>query len=111
MLPSFCSETVTIKRATETIERGSAVKDWDNPVETSVLGCSVQPAGTSLAITDRQSSSITLECWMPPSTDVMAGDRITIDSKDYEIDGDPLVQVSPTGALSHIVCPLVRWEG
>lgn len=112
MLPSFCSQTIEIVRAktTKTV-RGSEVPEWSETVTTTVTGCSVQPASSSLTL-DGRVLGIT-DAWtayVPEGTDVKAGDHITFAGNTYEIQGEPRVW---TGAFtkSHIQLNLIRWEG
>jgi hypothetical protein len=112
MLPSFCSQTVDIVRAKKTkTVRGSDVPDWSDTVTTTVTGCSVQPASSSLSL-DGRVLGIT-DAWtayVPAGTDVKAGDHIKYRGKTYEIQGEPRVWVGAFN-MSHIQLNLVRWEG
>lgn len=112
MVLSFFTQSVTVKRPGSTTSRGSAVPDWDNATETTVNGCSVQPASTSLSQDGRVLGiSDGYTAYLPPETDVEAGDHIVYDGKEYAIDGEPRVWFSPSGRLNHIQLNLVRWEG
>ncbi len=112
MLPSFCSQTIEIVRAKKTkTVRGSEVPDWSETVTTTVKGCSVQPASSSLTL-DGRVLGIT-DAWtayVPEGTDVKAGDHIAFAGNTYEIQGEPRVWI---GAFtkSHIQLNLIRWEG
>ena len=111
-LPSFCRETVAVLRAPLVDQRGTKVRDWTKAVEHFVTGCSVQFSSTS---TDRGeprdavSSSATL--YAPPGADVATGDRVSCAFGEFWVEGQPMPRVSPTGAVSHVECPLARWEG
>lgn len=111
MLPSFCNDTVTVERAPIVETRGRKERDWTNPESWEVSGCSFQPAQGSTAWGDaRQSVTVRATLYMPPGSDVQAGDRITYCNVQYSIDGAPLPWTSPTGRVSHIQCSLVDWS-
>lgn len=112
-LPSWASDSITVIRPSTTTSRGSTIFDYDNPTSsTSVSGCSVQPASTSLDI-DGRVLGLTdgLTAYIPPSTDVVAGDMIVYNSEKYLINGEPRSWSSPTGAASSIILNLVRYSG
>lgn len=111
-LPSFCNQTVTVRRAPMEALRGTAERDWSKAESHDIAGCSVQFASTS---TDRGepreavSSAATL--YAPPGADVRAGDRISCEFGEFAVEGRPMPRISPTGAASHVECPLAWWEG
>lgn len=111
-LPSWANDFVTRIRAGTIEERGTIYPDWDHPDELTIGGCSMQPAGTSLSQDGRiQGITEGYTCYMPPGSDVRAGDRIGYNGNVYTIDGDPRIWKSPTGRVSNIVLNLERWEG
>ena len=112
MLPSFCKDSVTVKRAQLVDRRGSKVLDWSNPTSTTLKGCSVQPSTTSRDFDGRTVQ--VYEGWTLyalPGSDLQAGDRIEYDGLTFEIDGAPMKQPSPTGRVSHIWARLAEWRG
>jgi hypothetical protein len=112
MLPSFCSQSITIIRPGTKEVRGSIVPDWEHTAQPVVVGgCSVQPASSSLSLDGRVLGiSDAWTAYLPEGTDVKAGDHILFDGNTYEISGEPRVW---TGAFtrSHIQLNLTRWEG
>lgn len=111
MLPSFCTDSVTVERAPLVDSRGTKVPDWNHAESWEVSGCSVQPVQGSTTWTDpRQAVTVRATLYAPPSADIQAGDRITYQGHKYAIDGAPLPWKSPTGAVSHIQCALVDWR-
>lgn len=80
--------------------------DWDDPVPTTVEGCSVQPANTSEFTTDRDSFTTRHVAFLPASTDVRSTDRAIWNGDTYEVDGDVLTW--DYGPLSHLVINLRR---
>lgn len=111
-LPSWAKDTVTRLRAGTIDRRGSTEADWSHPSELEILGCSVQPASTSLSQDGRVlgvSEGETL--YMPPGSDVKAGDRIRWAGNVYTITGEPRAWTSPTGRVSSLQAPLERWKG
>lgn len=112
MLHSWCNDSITILRPATTTSRGSTIYDWTRATQTNVSGCSVQPASTSLS-QDGRVLGITdgLTAYVPPGTDVKAGDRIVFNSETYTINGEPRAWSSPTGRVSAIQLNLQRWSG
>lgn len=111
MLPSFCQQQLTIVRPKTITERGSEIPDWEHTTRTTVNGCSVQPATTSLTMDGRVLGiSEGMTAYLPEGTDVQAGDHIEYDGQTYEINGEPKKWV---GAFtrSNIQLNLIRWEG
>ena len=112
MLPSWASDTVTRLRASIITQRGSQIPDWTNPDTLQITGCSIQPAGTSLTQDGRvQGTSEGFTCFLPPGSDVLAGDRIRYNGQTYTIMGEPKVWRSPTGQVSNTQLQLERWYG
>lgn len=112
MLPSFCRDAITVKRAQLVDRRGTQVLDWENPQEFTVSGCSVQPNTTTRDF-DGRAIQVT-EDWTlyaPPGSDIKAGDRIEWQGLTFEIDGAPMPWTSPTGRISHIWARLSEWRG
>ena len=111
-LPSWAADSVVIIRPKTTTSRGSIIFDWTDPTETTVNGCSVQPASTSLSEDGRVLGiSDGWTAYLPPGTDVKEGDRVKFNSETYTIKGAPRVWNSPTGAVSAILLNLQRWSG
>lgn len=112
MLPSFCDDAVTVKRARLVERRGTIVPDWSDPQEFELRGCSVQPGSTSRDF-DGRAVQVT-EDWTlfaPPGSDIEAGDRIVWRGRTFETDGAPMPWESPTGRVSHVWARLAEWRG
>lgn len=113
MLPSWCNQSITVIRPGTRTSRGSVMPDWVNPTKsTTVSGCSVQPASTSLN-EDGRVLGITdgMTAYVPEGTDVLAGDHIVYSGETYEINGEPRIWQSPTGHNNHILLNLRRYSG
>lgn len=112
MLPSFCNQSINVVRAKKTTtSRGSEVPDWTDTTTTTVTGCSIQPASTSLSQDGRiLGIADGWTAYVPEGTDVKAGDRIDVDGESYAINGEPRKWTGPS-RTSHIQLNLVRWEG
>lgn len=111
MLPSFARKTVTIERAPYIDSRGTQVRDWSQAAAHEVAGCIVQPVSGSTAWTDpTQAVTVRATLWLPPSADVQADDRVTVDGSRYRIEGAPMAWQSPTGVIDHIEAALVDWR-
>ena len=112
MLPSFCKDTITVKRAALVDSRGTKVRDWAHATSTTLNGCSVQPSTTSRDF-DGRTTQVSEE-WMlyaPPGSDLQAGDRIEWNGLTFEINGAAMPWTSPTGRVSHIWARLSEWRG
>ena len=112
MLPSWCSQTLTIVKPGATTSRGSTVYDWEHPVSsTGIAGCSVQPASTGLSQDGRVLGIYDgWTAYIPEGADVKAGDHIEFEGETYAINGEPRKWTGPS-KTSHIQLSLVRWEG
>ena len=112
MLPSFANQTIDVVRPkTTTTSRGSTVPDWSDTKKTTVTGCSVQPASTSLSQDGRVLGvNDGWTAYVPEGTDAKAGDRIEFDGQTFEINGAPRKWTGPS-RTSHIQLNLVRREG
>lgn len=113
MLPSFCNQEITRIRPGTKVLRGSTVPDWspDKVNELKIVGCSIQPTGTTLSQDGRVLGvSESLTAYLPEGSDVQAGDRILFESDVYTINGDPKKWTAPF-TRSNIQLNLIRWEG
>ena len=110
-LPTFATDTVTVVRPASVEKRGVSVKDWDNATTHTIAGCSFQPQTTSSGLDTREAVIVRAKLYLPPGSDIQAGDRIEFDGERFSIDGAPLTKRSPTGRLSHIIAFLVDWRG
>lgn len=112
MLPNFFRGTVARIRPGICTSRGSDIPDWDDAEELAIPGCSIQPSSTSLSQDGRVLGiEDSYTAYLPPGTDVQAGDRLVFNGNTYTIMGEPRAWESPTGALSHIQLTLERWSG
>lgn len=112
MLPSWATDTVIRIRPGTIERRGSIEPDWSNPLELEIEGCSIQPAGTTLSQDGRVLGVFDgYSCFFPPGTDVVAGDKIRFNGKDYQIIGEPRDWTSPTGLVSSLQAQMERWSG
>jgi hypothetical protein len=112
MLPSFCRDAVTVRRAPLVQMRGTTARDWRAATAHTVPGCSLQPASTEGTWGDtRSGSTVRAVLYLPPGADVEHGDKIEFDGREYAMDGDPLTMRSPTGRVTHLVVNLVDWRG
>ena len=112
MLPSFANQTIDVVRPKKTTtSRGSTVPDWSDTTKTTVTGCSIQPASTSLSQDGRVLGiNDGWTAYVPEGTDAQAGDRIEFDGQTFEINGAPRKWTGPM-RTSHIQLNLIRWEG
>lgn len=111
MLPSFCNDSIKVVRAPLVSSRGSVERDWSRATETTLNGCSVQPTATSANLEGREQTAIAFDCYAPQDSDIQASDRIEFNGESYAIDGVPFEWKSPTGAVSHMLIKLKRWQG
>lgn len=112
MLPSFCTETITVWRAPLVESRGTYERDWTLEQPHTVSGCSFQFATSSTAWTDpRQTATIRARLFVPYGSDIEQDDVIEYYGNRYAIDGAPMPRKSPTGAVTHTVLTLIDWRG
>lgn len=112
MLPSFMTRTVTVVRPGRRAQRGTTVPDWDHPAMTlDVGGCGVQTPTTGEELDGRTATTLGGTVYLPPGTDVRAGDAIDYNGHRYHVVGEPMVWESPTGALDHMQARIAEWEG
>lgn len=111
MLPSWCTDTVTIIRPSGTTQRGTTVPDWTNARRTLVPGCSLQEDATSEDRDGRTATMLGCTLFLPPGTDIRAGDRVGFGGTTYVVQGEPKVRRSPTGSVSHVQAQLAVWRG
>lgn len=109
-------ETVTRLRGTPSSDPYSSAPtdlDWDDPDELEIPGCGFNPGQSSEPVQNARNAVITKpEVYAPADADVLAGDRLVVRGKTYEIDGDPQDWRSPfTGWRPGLVLVLKRVEG
>lgn len=100
--------TVVVVRAAEVAsDYGNQTSlDWQNATETTVSGCSVQPAPSDEFTVDRDVFITRWQVFAPASADVRPADRIKWQDHTYEVVGDVLRW--DFGGLSHLVINLQR---
>jgi hypothetical protein len=113
--PTWFTDTVTVLRAGTTVDRyGDTVLDWDNPTETEVEHCKVNPAAGQDdpgRLDDRAGLTKRWVMSAPRHVDIRSTDRIRWSGIDFEIEGEVLPWDSPYGGASHLLIQLVRVEG
>lgn len=112
MLPSWCTETVTVHRAPLASVGRRVERDWSRATDHPVSGCSVQPSSTSTGFgTVDAVSTAGAILYAPVGADIAEGDRVEAASGDYVVDGIPYTWASPTGRVSHLQARLRKWAG
>lgn len=113
MLPSFASQRVTIVNPSRSVEWGQEVISWDEPT-TTVVPCVWEGANLGnqvMGTLDVAMGSRTV--FLNPGAPVSASSRLRFDDdpgRDWEVIGEPSQHTSPTGAASHIMVVVRRWE-
>ena len=112
MLPSFATQSITVRRAPLVDDHGAEVRDWDGDVDDhTVTGCSIQPLTGAEILANRNAVQAQWRVYAPAGADVEATDHVAFGGHDYEVVGEPLRWQSPTGTLDHVELLLNRWEG
>ena len=111
MLPTFCTETITVLRAPTKEERGSSVRSWADAASHTVAGCSIQASSATGTIEEREGASETWAILAPPNADIRKGDRVECSAGKLAIVGEPYQVRGATGMLSHTVASAGRWDG
>lgn len=113
MLSSFARTTIQRIRA-ELLPRdvlGNQELDWVNAPEVDIHGCVIYPGATDELTVGRNTALIQWTVIAPADADIRATDRIKVDGKIYEIDGEPGRWRSASGTLDSLVLLLRKWEG
>lgn len=108
-LPSFATQTITVKRAPLVSDHGSQVRDWTATTDRDETGCSVQPAVGSENRINRDAITTIYVVYAPATADVLDTDRVEVFGTDYDIDGP--VRRFLTGVLDHLEIPLKAVSG
>ena len=112
MLPSWCTETVTVTRASAATTGRRTEREWAHATTHAVAGCSVQPGGTSTGVGTVDAVSVADATLVAPvGADLAEGDRVTATSGTYVVDGIPYAWTSSTGRVSHVQARLRKWAG
>lgn len=111
MLPSWCSDTITVMRPTMVASRGTQVPDWSQTTQHTIGGCSVQTGQTSEDRDGRTATALMGTVYLPEGADVRAGDRIVFEGTTYTVQGEPMAWRSPTGAVSNLQARIAVWRG
>lgn len=110
---SYFKQNVIRIRPGEKEVRGAYIPDWDDEAQHATIDdCFVEPSSTSLSQDGRVlglSEGCTL--YAPVDADIRAGDRISFGDDTYTINGEPKIWTSPTGRVSNMQVPLMRWDG
>lgn len=90
--------------------------DWDNPTETTVYRCSIQPFPMAEKIAyeknyERDFSRTAFRVWAPPGTVVTAKSRIRWKGKVYEIFGGSGQWINFDGTEHHVQFVIRLKEG
>lgn len=114
--PAWWTDTITIVRAPQVADRyGDTSQDWDNATERDSAGWWVSPVSGGPEqvgnLADREALTRRRVASGPIDADVQAADRVRAAGVLYDVEGEPLPQRSPTGALDHLYVQLVRVEG
>ncbi len=112
MLPSWCRDAVTVRRAPSATVGARTERDWSNAQAHVIEGCSVQPSGTSTGFGSVDAVSVAdAVLYAPPGADVAEGDRVEFCGDTYVVSGIPYEWSSPTGRVSSLQARLRKWAG
>jgi hypothetical protein len=102
---------VTIRRAgTSTDRYGASVKDWGAATTTVTTGWLAQASALEVNDLGREGQESFWTLTLPEGTDILGGDRVTVDSTTYEVDGPPNHAWTPRGE-HHVEARLKLVEG
>lgn len=111
MLPSWCTDAVTIVRPDAKAQRGTIVPDWANAQTHVVGGCRITDVSTHEDRDGRTATRVIAYLWAPYGSDIRAGDAVEFDGTRYLVEGEPRQKRSPTGLVTHLRCDLAVWRG
>lgn len=109
-------ETVVRQRATSADNPYSGEAgdtDWTTPGLLTITGCAFDPGG-SLEPTEQGRTAVITQptLYAPPNSDVLAGDRLVVRGRTWDVDGDPADWRSPfTGWEPGMAIKLKAVEG
>lgn len=109
-------ETVTRLRGVTSVDPysgESTALDWTTPATLVIEGCGFNPGQSSEPLqTGRNAVSTQPEVYAPADADVLAGDRVIVRGKTYDVDGQPAKWANPfTGWEPGLVIALNLTEG
>lgn len=111
-MASFARQTVTRLRGVLADDgHGNETEDWATPDMLDIERCTVQPGSSQELLAGRDATLIQYTVRVCGQVDVKSTDRIQYLGVTYDIDGQPLLWPSPTGALTHTIILLRTWEG
>jgi head-tail adaptor len=97
-LARLLARTVTIKRAGSTTDRyGASVKNWNTATTTATTGWLSQASSVEVNDLGREGQESLWTLVLPVDTDILGGDRVTIEGTTYEVDGPPNRAWTPRG--------------
>lgn len=122
MLPSFAQETIRVYYPRPVSRRGTTEFEFDLDDQTDTIvisGCSVQPTTTSEVLSQpREQDALMMTAWIPEAqwARVIAGGdtrRLMMEWRGcmFEMYGNDMPWISPTGALNHVVVYLRSYHG
>lgn len=111
MITSWATDTVTVERAGQVVERGTTYQDWDAATRHEVHGCYVQSESGAEVLGGREAIQTLWTLFAPPDADIRDTDRVVHDGHTYQIVGSIQRPESPTGRLDLTRVALERWEG
>lgn len=112
MLPFWANDTIVRNRPTVTDDgHGNTIPNWAVTADLPIRGCSVQAGASQEILGGRDASLTQWTVYAPAGADVTATDGVTWNGDLYAVNGQPMPQRSPTGALNHTVIELRRIQG
>ena len=112
MLASFTRQTITVKRPSMAVSRGSKVADWTDPTTITVGGCSVQPLDEQTEREGRAANEqVRARLIAPPGADIRMGDRVEALGETWEVESCPPAWPAAVGTLAHRDVTLRLWRG
>lgn len=99
MFPLAYGETVTRLRGVPKSDRFSGeatTLDWSDPLELDISGCAFDPGSSIEPLEIGRDAVVTRPTvYAPSGADVLAGDRIVIRGRTWQVDGEPADYRSP----------------
>lgn len=112
MIPSFCTQTITRRRAGTKEVRGSVVLDWNNYTDLVISPCSVQPSGGYIDVDGRVlGTNSSYNVYVNADADIHAGDRIIFEGRTFDIDNEPGTWQSPSGRVTNKQFSMTEHKG
>lgn len=105
----LCQQVTILTPAAATDRYGNVAADWSNASSRQVMAW-VNQTGSTEDLINRDSTTTVGICYLPPGDPIAATDRIQVNGRTFQVDGQPNTADTPRG-VHHIEVRLRDVEG